>query len=133
VLLLLTTFDALMESLDSGHAVRAVLRYGNCTLDGSGPGPDAVGGMNVDTYEYFAEGVVGNDTAYVLFSETALISMGTSYVYDYVKVRVYADLSTEIVAEYLDPTTFDVEMSEAFDCPYDDGTAADPGISLYEL
>jgi len=130
---LLVGFEELMESLTTGHEVRAVLRYGNCTLDGAGPGPDAIGGMAVDTFEYFAEGVIGNDTAYVLFSETSFISVGANYVYDYVKVRVYEDLAVEVVAQYLDPVTFDVEMNETFDCPYDTGAVEAPGISLYEL
>jgi len=47
-------------------------------------------------------------------------------------VRIYEDLAVEVIAQYLDPVTFDVEMSETFDCPFDTGEIDAPGLTMYE-
>lgn len=111
-------FASLMGALKEGKEVRAVLHYGHCRLviDGKdSKSPDAIGGMTIGTFEYFAAGSIGNPKAYVTTSETVLISHPSrGYVYNYVKLKVYDDNAVDVVARYLNPSTFEVVMDEIF-------------------
>ncbi len=116
----LTSLDELMEALETGRHVHATLYYGDCTLDGAAV-IDATGGMVVEAFEWFGEGAIGNPLAYVALSRSSLIAVYGTHYFDYVKVRVYSDGSVEVIAEYLDPVTFSVEMHEEFECELDTG------------
>lgn len=114
----LSTFDALLAALREGRQVRVTIEYAKCRLlidSVAQPSPDAIGGMAVATFEYFARGVVRNPRAYVVTSETHLIGHPRyGYVHNYVRIRTYEDNSVEIVARYLAPTSYDVVMDETF-------------------
>ncbi len=114
----LADFAAIMNALTEGKEVRAVLHYGHCRLlvDGKETAaPDAIGGMELTTFEYFAAGSIGNPKAFVTTSETVLISHPTrGYVYNYVKLKIYEDNAVDVVARYLNPSTFEVVMDEIF-------------------
>ena len=66
-----------------------MIHYAKCKLviDGEEtPAPDAIGGMKLIPYEYFAKMSVRNEKAYVTASETRLISHRSyGYVLNYVK------------------------------------------------
>ena len=124
----LVSLEELMVALEEGREVTATLRYGECILDGTF-GPDAVGGMKVETYEWFAAGLLGNDVDYVAFSKSSLIVLYNDHVYDYVKVRVFDDGYVQIIAQYLDVDTFSVQMHEEFDCELDEGEGG--SVSLW--
>ena len=130
----LRTFDAFLRALESGRTVRAVIHYARCRLviDGKDEkAPDAVGGMDFRTFEYFAAGSVGNPRGFVSTSETVLISHPRyGYVQNYVKVRVYEDHTVEITARYLDPKTLKIVMDETFHGTIDDGRNGG-GVALF--
>jgi len=130
----LRTFDAFLRALESGRTVRAVIHYARCRLviDGKDEkAPDAVGGMDFRTFEYFAAGSVGNPRGFVSTSETVLISHPRyGYVQNYVKVRVYEDHTVEITARYLDPKTLKIVMDETFYGSIDDGRNGG-GVALF--
>jgi hypothetical protein len=130
----LTTFDAFLSALQAGRTVKAVIHYARCRLvvDGKDErAPDAVGGMEFRTFEYFAAGAVRNEKAFVSASETVLISHPRyGYVQNYVKVRVYEDHAVEIVARYLDPRTLKAVMDETFHGTIDDGRNGG-GVALF--
>ncbi len=113
-------FSSLMSVLNSGGGVKAVFHYSKCKLIMNGEEsdwkPDAIGGMSIDVYEYFAKGAVRNDRAYVVFSENKLIEnpIGDGYVYNYAKVRVYEDGEVIIYVRYLGPQDFSENMNEEF-------------------
>ena len=111
-------FPSLLAALKQGKDVRAVLHYAHCRLvvDGKDTkSPDAVGGMAFRTFEYFAPGSIGNPKAFITTSEAVLISHPTrGYVYNYVKLKVYEDNAVDILARYLNPTTFEIVMDEIF-------------------
>jgi hypothetical protein len=112
----LNDFEDLMDSLLQGEQVRVVIYYGECKLMIDGQevdAPEAIGGMEIDTFEYFAPGSVGNEIAYVVFSKSKLINLG-GYLYNYAKLRVYADGKVEITAQYADPQTYEISMDETF-------------------
>jgi hypothetical protein len=116
-----TTFDELMMALKTGKEVRIVAEYGKLTLFEDGKQKeksiDAVGGMIVTNWEYFAEGVVRNKLAFVTFSANNLIKnpLGKGYVINYVKFRISADGKVKIIAQYLNPKNFKVKMDESFE------------------
>lgn len=133
-------FDDVMTVLNSGGVVRVVLDYAKCQLqaaDGSSTaGPNAIGGMALETWEYFAKGAVGNPRAYVSASESKLVGRkkqdGTFvHVLNYVKVRYYDDNTVEVNAQYLVPTTYEVKMDETFICKVNNGHNPAHGASFY--
>ncbi|MCX6137866.1 MAG: hypothetical protein NTV54_10265 [Ignavibacteriales bacterium] len=131
----LKNFDELMASLKSGHSVRTVIYYAKCTLIADSQevkAPDAIGGMELRTYEYFAPGVVRNPKGYLTTSETVLISHPRyGYVQNYVKMKIFDDDRAEIVARYLKPGTLEIVMDEMFKGTINNGKD-DGGIFLFE-
>ncbi|MBD3373309.1 MAG: hypothetical protein GF403_11415 [Candidatus Coatesbacteria bacterium] len=113
----LDDFAELREVLFTGGEVRVVADYAACEmlLDGEpvGPGPEAVGGLTIEAFEYFAPGVVGNELGYLSFSHSQLIAH-RDYVLNYVRFRVYEDGAVEVTARYLDPQNHEVLMDEGF-------------------
>jgi len=116
-----TTFDELMTALKTGNEVRIVAEYGKLALFEEGKQKeksiDAIGGMIITNWEYFAEGVVRNKLAFVTFSANNLIKnpLGKGYVINYVKFRVSADGKVKIIAQYLHPKNYKVKMDESFE------------------
>ncbi|NMB81677.1 MAG: hypothetical protein GYA14_07640 [Ignavibacteria bacterium] len=114
----LKDFNRLLSSIKSGAEVRTIIHYSlaKLVIDGkTEQAPDAIGGMNLNTFEYFAIGSVRNDKAFVSASETVLISHPRyGYVLNYIKLRIYEDNTVEIIARYLDPKTYEIKMDEIF-------------------
>ncbi|MDP8288129.1 MAG: hypothetical protein RAP03_15770 [Candidatus Electryonea clarkiae] len=113
-------FTDLMSELNAGEEVRVIIHYGDCKLISNNEEktylPNAIGGMNIDVYEYFPAGIFGNQNAFVVFSVSKLIENPVSegYVYNYVKVKITDDEKVRIIARYLDPLTFEEIMDESF-------------------
>ncbi len=113
-------FYELMEALRSGKHVKMVVEYKKCQMISDNEIaekiPDAIGGMSIDTWEYFAKGSIRNEKAFVAFSASHLIQYpkGDGYVFNYVKVKVAEDNKVKITARYIDPKTFDTLMDENF-------------------
>ena len=136
----LKSFDELMTALKAGKNVKAVIYYGKCKLFSEGveeaESPNAIGGMNFDTYEYFDSSVFkGKRPSFVTTSETILINHRFyGYVNNYVKIKINIDNTVEIKAQYLKNRKFSakykVVMDETFKGAINDGTN-DAGIYLY--
>jgi hypothetical protein len=113
----LKNFDELMSALKTGESVRMIVYYGRCQLISGNEirenSPDAIGGMNIDVFEYFAPMSIGNSLAYVVFSESKLINH-RGYVYNYAKVKVSEDNKVMITAQYAEPSDFEIVMDENF-------------------
>jgi hypothetical protein len=119
----LKNFDSLMAALKSGQQVRVVAEYGKCKLISSNEektAPNAIGGLGLDVWEYFAPMSIGNPTAFVVFSQTKLINYG-GYIYNYAKFRVGDDNQVKITAQYANASDFDIEMNENFFSEINDG------------
>lgn len=123
----LNSFDELMDAMKKGNKVQAVFHYKDCQLisgnEISEKSVDAIGGMPIDTWEYFAEGAIRNKEAFVVMSISKLIAnpKGDGYVYNYVKVRVYASNKVKITANYIDSVTYEEKMDENFFTTMNDG------------
>ena len=133
-------FEQLLASLKAGNSVKTVIYYGKCKLfvDGKeeAKSPDAIGGMKIDTYEYFDSSVFkGRLPSFLSASQTVLISHPHyGYVYNYVKLKIKMDNSVEITARYLKPRKFSskfrIVMDETFKGKIDDGNNAG-GVSFF--
>jgi hypothetical protein len=114
----LDTFSEVLDVLKDGWRVRAVIEYGKCKLlvDGEEQkAPEAIGGMDLSSYEYFAPQVTGNAQAYLVASETVLLNLPSrGYMYNYVKLNIYEDNTVTITARYLNPQSLEIVMDETF-------------------
>lgn len=132
---LLKNFEELMEALKSGEQVRVIASYGECQLITDNEieehVPNAIGGMNVDTFEYFAPMSIGNPKGFVVFSHTSLINYG-GYVYNYAKFKVTDDNKVKITAQYANAENFDIEMDENFFSMMNDGKN-EGAVSFYKI
>jgi hypothetical protein len=125
----LKNFDELMAAMNAGYNVRVVIHYGKCKLvsdnEVQDKSPDAIGGMTIDTYEYFApKAIRGNENAFVVFSENKLIQnpKGKGFIYNYAKFRVESSGKVKVTVMYLDPNSQEELMSENFFTQFDDST-----------
>jgi hypothetical protein len=123
----LRSFDQVLSALKSGRSVKAVFRYKDCLLIIDGQEiekvPDAIGGMEIDTWEYFAPGSIGNAKGYIASSHKILIQHPRhGFVYNNVKVNIYQDNEVKIIAKYLTPTAYEIKMDESFHTQINDGT-----------
>ncbi len=133
-------FEEMMTNFKSGKSVRVVIYYGKCKLFSDGKEqPDtinAIGGMKLDTYEYFDASVFkGRVPSFLSTSQTVLISHPTyGYVYNYVKMKIRIDNTVEITARYLKPrkfsSKFKVVMDETFKGKINDGSN-DGAVSFF--
>ncbi len=133
----ITNFDDLMTSLNSGERVRVVIHYALCKWSPDqaeqSPIPDAIAGMDIDTYEYFAPEAVHNKSAFMVFANSKLIQnpIGKGFVFNYGKVRINADNTVQVTAKYIHPKSLKVLMDESFRCKMNDGTNGE-GVSLFK-
>jgi len=113
-----TCFKDLLDALKSGKIVRVITDYAKCKLviDGKEEkAPEAIGGMNINAFEYFDRGSVRNERAFISASETPLILHPRyGHVLNYVKIRIFEDDEVEITARYLDPKTFEVKFDAIY-------------------
>ncbi|NOU59421.1 hypothetical protein [Marinifilum caeruleilacunae] len=123
----LNSFEGIMDALKEGKVVHAVFYYKDCQLISDNEiedeSVDAVGGMKIDTWEYFAKGSIRNKEAFVVTSTSKLIAnpKGKGYVYNYVKLRIYESGKVKITANYLDSVTHEETMTENFFTKVNDG------------
>jgi len=134
----LKSFESLMSALKSGKNVKVVVQYSQCKLISDNEVqekiPDAIGGMTIETWEYFAENAVRNKDAFLVTSTSHLIEnpKGEGFVYNYVKIKIVADGTVRITAKYLNSVTFAEQMNENFFGEINDGKN-DAAVYFYEL
>jgi len=130
----LKNFNELFDALKNGKSVNAVIHYAKCKLVSDGEelkSPDAIGGMNIQPFEYFSAGLFGSNKAFISSSETVLIYLPRlGYVYNYVKLKIIEDNTVEITARYLTADKFEVKMDETFFGEINDGSN-DKGVYFF--
>lgn len=126
-----------MKLLNGGENVRVTIHFAKCQLiydnEIQKESPDAISGLSIDTYEYFARKAVrSNEKAFLVFSENKLIlnPKGSGYVYNYGKVRIDEDGEVKITVSYIDPITLEETMTEKFFTTINDGKNKG-GLFLY--
>lgn len=127
-------FGMLLESINKGEEVYAVIHYAKCTLiidSVETEAPDAIGGMPLSTFEYFAPKSINNPKGFLTSSQNILIThRKRGFVYNYVKIKIFDDNTVEINAKYLLPSTLEVVMDETFYTEINDGNN-NKGLYLY--
>ena len=136
----LKNFDELFQAMKQGKDVKVVIYYERCELFSDGvkqeKSPNAVGGMKLETYEYFDGSVFkGKLPSFITSSQTVLINHRKyGYVYNYVKIRMLKDGSVEVIARYLKPrkfsTKFKVVMDETFKTKFGD-SVSESGVEFF--
>lgn len=130
------SFSEMMKILKNGEDVRLVIHYGKCQLISENEiqktSPDAIGGMEIHNFEYFAKQSIGNNQAFMATSTSHLIEnpLGEGYVYNYVKIKMKEDSSVVITARYLNAGSMEEIMSEKFFSDINDGEN-DAGVYIY--
>ncbi len=68
---------------------------------------DEVSGFDLEDYQYFARGVIGNKLEYIITSFVSLVVHPTyGSIYDYGKVRIFETGDFEIIVYFLDAVTY---------------------------
>lgn len=130
------SFTDMMTRLKKGEDLKVVIHYGKCRLINENEireySPDAIGGMEIHNFEYFAEKSIGNDNAFMATSTSHLIEnpIGEGYVYNYVKLKISEDDSVVITARYLESESKKEIMSEKFFTDINNGDN-DAGVYLF--
>ena len=122
----LKSFDEILKALTSGNTVKAVFHYKGCKLIRDNEEvervPDAIGGMEMSTFEYFAPGSIGNKNGFISSSKTVLINHPNyGFVMNYAKVRIDDNNKIQIIAQYVTPNTYEIKMDESFYTVINDG------------
>jgi len=131
----LHSFAAILSSLEQGEVVRAVFHFKRCSMHIDGEvhpqGPDAIGAIPIEAFEYFAPGTFGSTTGLLVFSKAVLIGHPRyGFVTNYGRVRVTGDGAVEVTAQFLDPKTNEIKMHETFKTTVDDGSST-AGASFF--
>ncbi len=129
-------FNELMASLKTGEKVRLVIHYGNCKLYENfieSKSPDAIGGMEITNFEYFAPNSVKNDKGFLVVSESQLISHPRyGFVLNYIKIRIDDDGKVKITAQCINPKNYEVKMDETFQTEISKKAAENGGFFIYK-
>lgn len=132
---LLKNFNEVLSSLKSGEKVKIVIHYAKCKLNIEGKdtlAPDAIGGMDINAFEYFAPKSVKNDKAFISTSQSVLIyHPKRGHLLNYVKVKLDEDNKINILAQYLDVKTYEVKMNETFISALAESEAGTGGVYFY--
>ncbi len=127
-------FSGLYKALTNGESVRVVIHYGKTRLISDNEeinSPDAIGGMNLETFEYFPKMSINNPKAMIVSSESVLIAhFRSGYVYNYVRIRFYEDNGVQITARYLTVDGYEEVMDEKFYGKINDSKNGE-GVYLY--
>ena len=134
----LNNYEDLLSALNAGEKVRAIFHYVKCKQiadnEEKEKSTEAIGGMDIDAYEYFAANAVKNKEPFLVASTTKLIQnpKGDGFIYNYVKIKVSPDNKVKITAQYVDARSFEIKMDENFFGEINDGKN-DKGIFFFLL
>ncbi len=125
----LKTFDEILAAYQAGRPLRAIFKYGQCSLAGA-KGPNAVGGVYALAAERLSKGgAVANGQ--IVFSDSKLIldplSAGTdknAHVYNNATIRILESGAVQVISQYLMVPGSTVTMSEVFECSLEAGKGA---------
>ncbi|CAF1116935.1 unnamed protein product [Brachionus calyciflorus] len=117
-IIFMANYKQIKEDLFNGKKLRFIFHYQkmnlylNNTLIRS---PNAVGGFDIDIFEYFGVNVTGNPIEYIASSTNALITHSRyGIINNYGKIRIYEDNRIEVGVVYIDVKTTDIVFQETF-------------------
>lgn len=127
---LLSSYSDLLNSISHGNNIRAIMFVKKCSPTIN---DDAIAGMNFTNFNKYQVDVGNQKKDTIATSIMMLVShpqLGS--VYDYVRLRVFADNSAEIFSEFLDPTTYKSIGTQTMNCKISNGHDEN-GVLLYSI
>lgn len=132
----LANFDELLNALDSGKTVRAVIHMDKCTLESGSGFPQALsGGFTFDVYNHYQLPIDANtskeviSTSKTVFSITTISNLGA--IKNYIRLHVFKDNTARFLGVIIDPKTNEQKMSSSLLCPVSDDINQ-AGVMLYK-
>jgi len=112
-------FEQIKNDLFNGNKLRFIFDYQKMNLYINGElqpkSPNAVGGFDIDLYEYFGLFVANNPVPYIAASSNALIIHSRyGIIYNYGKLRIYEDNRIEVGVVYIDVKSTNIVFQEIF-------------------
>jgi hypothetical protein len=112
-------FEQIKKDLFDGNKLRFVFDYEKMNLYINGQlqskSPNAVGGFDIEIFEYFGPFVANNPVPYIAASSNALIIHSRyGVIYNYGKLRIYEDNRIEVGVVYIDVKTTNIVFQETF-------------------
>jgi hypothetical protein len=134
---ILANYDQLLQALDSGSQVRAVVHFDKCKLEsGDGRISSLSGGLTFDVFNHYDMPIEGNRTREVISTSKTVFSLGTRYEFgpinNYVRLHVFKDNTAQLFGAFLDPQTYEQKTAVSYTCPVS-GDVNHAGVSLYRL
>jgi hypothetical protein len=127
---LVPSYSELLNSISQGSNIRAIMYVKKCSPSIS---EDAIAGMSFTNFNKYQVEVNNKKKDTIATSITMLASHPQfGAIYNYVRLRVFADDTVEIFSEYLDPTSFKPLASKTMNCKVSNGHD-DNGVMLYRL
>ena len=122
----ISNFEHLKVALFEGKTIKSIHNYSKCTetdpeTGETYPGANAVGGMVIDSFEYFGKGTSGYDIPYIAASTSKMVLIGDKFYQDYVKLRFFSDGKIQTVARFYDPKTHEVIPLHDYECKLNPG------------
>jgi hypothetical protein len=122
----LKSFNEILEALNKGEKVNAVIHYADCKLTAEGKeakSPDEIAGMQMLPFEYYAAGVI-TKRGFISSSETVRVFLAgfNGFVDNYMKVRVYDDNAVEITVKYITTDKLEVQSDKLYAGEINDGS-----------
>lgn len=115
----LADYNKIKNDLFNGKKLRFIFHYEkmnlyiNETLEPKSP--DAVGGFDIDIFEYFGQFVANNPVPYIAASSTALIIHSRyGIINNYGKLRIYENNVIEVGVVYIDVKSTNIVFQEKF-------------------
>lgn len=132
----LTSFDELLQALDGGNKVRAVINIEKCkVISGAEIIKERSLGFDYDWYNHYEVPVDAQHSKEVIttskniFSVTTIQNLGA--INNYVKLHVMKDNSVYLYWSLLDPKTYAEKATITFNCPLN-ADANHAGLLLYQ-
>jgi hypothetical protein len=115
----LADYDKIKNDLFNGKKLRFVFYYEKMSLYINGTlepkSPNAVGGFDIDVFEYFGENVANNPVPYIAASSTVLIIHSRyGIINNYGKLRIFENNKIEVGVVYIDVKSTSIVFEEKF-------------------
>jgi hypothetical protein len=112
-------FEQIKSDLFSGNKLRFIIDYEKMNLYMNGTlqakSPNAVGGFEIDIFEYFGPFVANNPIPYIAASSNAMIIHSRyGVIYNYGKLRIYENNRFEVGVVYIDVKSTNIVFQETF-------------------
>lgn len=113
-------FDSLVDSLEDGNIVRAVIDFDKCTVsNGKLEKRAPTGGMSFMAFMKTEKDIDGKKTVVVATTDTILInSEKYGLVYDHLSLRVMDNGTVSFASELVDPKNFNQLAETSYVCGF---------------